>query len=215
MEATISALTQSIPAVPVALSFQEVTMERINFWISWLGVSTGILSAFFTVTLGVLAYFTWKQSELRKQAEVEVEKISKIVKEINRIAENTKKTSLLVKKYQEESSGLVTKMGKDLVAVKNIVTKIKKKGSNVEQLTKKLETKTKNLNASYASLATLPSVDPKNFIVPTKSENQGLLSLSDSYSDLFNPPNSAINSGYSTSLTDILKQLDKNDSDKS
>lgn len=163
MDATYSAVPQYILSQAPQVN-NDLAMNHISLWIDILGVTTAVLGIFFTIALAIIAILTWKQNELRKQAEDEVQKISKIVKNMNSFAGTTKRVLAEMKNDRQQASSLLSSMGSDVAEVVKITKKMQAKDANLESLAKSITDKTTTLNNSLTSLATLPAYDTNSFL---------------------------------------------------
>lgn len=144
--------------------------NAFGFWINFLGASTTILAAFFTIALAIIALLTWRHFELKKKAEKEVERITKLGDDMSRLASSFSRFEKERKEVMAKANKLLESTSKDAKEIKRLASQVKEKDANLGKIEKQIKERAQTMQHSLNSLASTSKYTPGDVITEAKQD---------------------------------------------
>lgn len=164
------ATSSSVIDTVVNSNINELSLDRMNLWISLLEMFSSVFGVFFTVALGLIAFLTWKHNDLRKKAEEDARRIQQIridlELQMGQYNLLLKQTKLLFQKIGVLARGAV----KDSQSIEKLTKEIKNKKLSVDTIIQSIRKKTASINRSFDNLTVLSQYTPGDVITETKQD---------------------------------------------
>ena len=164
-------------------SSQTLAFTRMDFWINTLSVFSTILLGVFAALAGMLVFLIWKQNEMRKNAEEEMEKINKITKKIESFYRLTSDLTRKTKKMMESAGNIMKRSIHKSKKIDGLIAGLKKESKEVIKIGEKIKKIRGGIQTDARSLATVSEMFA-DYSEPSHKEEQ----LKKLLADLVSPP---------------------------
>lgn len=141
-------------------SAQSFNFSTLNYWISLLSIFSTILLGVFGALGLILGFLVWKQNEMRKNAEKEMERIGKLSKEMEKLYRYYLEEMKSVKEMMVAAKKVMESADKKSKEMDVLIAGIKGKGEEIEGVRQKIDDLRIGLRQDYNSLTTVSGMIP-------------------------------------------------------